>query len=195
MARNGMRNLLLLGTALVSMSLLSCVELIEAARTEFHVLTESNATADGDIRPSSFSLVPSLIALNAATEKKLFSLVSRELVGKGWRAEQDGSGEYLISVGFGIGSSGRQGSRLVGTYSSATGELDQKQITYTRDLYHYTINLSISHRAAPESVVWSAECTSSGSTQDVMAPARLMIPYAIAKLGQEGQWNEKVRRW
>jgi hypothetical protein len=195
MARNGMRNLLLLGAALVSMSLLSCVELIEAARAEFQVVTETQAATEGHITPSSFSLVPSLIALDAATKTRLFTLVSRELETKGWQAEQDGSGEFLVSVAFGMGSSGSQRSRSVGTYSSTTKEHDQTRITYTKDTYHYVINLSFAHRSTPESVAWSAECTSSGSTRDIMAPARLMIPYAIAKLGQEGKWREKVRPW
>ncbi len=190
-----MKNIFLLGIALCVMSILSCAGLKEVMGTEFQVTTRVHPSAEQQNTPSSYSLVPSIVTLDSLVEKEIFELISRSLAEKGWRLDQKGSGEFLVSVRFGMGSKEIRRSTTIGTYSSTTKVHENTRAPYSRTLYTCVIDILLAHRSDPESTIWSANCTSTSSTQDILTPAKSMVPYAMQKLLREGLWRETMTPW
>ena len=113
-------------------------------------------------------------------------MISQTLTAKGWRHDQEGGGEYIFSVNFGMVEKTRTGSLPMKTYNFSTGGWDTTQQAYTQ--VYYTRFVKIAAHSS-DSVIWTADCLSSGQWGNFLFIAEIMVPYAMEHFPEEGRWE------
>jgi len=143
------------------------------------------------VRPSTFSFKSNPQTPDPVVEKKLFYIIAQTLSARGWQHAPVGGGEYLFSVSFGMESEKVTGSRPTTTYNWYTKSYVVTQQAYSRAVYHRVVKIMAAHSSDPDSMIWTADCTSTGTTEDVLFAAQYMVPYAMERFPEEGLWKNR----
>ena len=138
--------------------------------------------------------------------KKILFIISEELNRLGWEKSSIDKAEYIFSVDYEMGSKQvtQSGSTPVAhnkttkTTDPNTGQhiynttktYTQQSYSKTYDIYERSITIRVQSRESGE-LIWTADCISKGTTQDILYPSKYMVPYAISKFPEEGIWKQR----
>jgi hypothetical protein len=158
---------------------------------KYQVSARRDPFSKTSVSPSTFSFKSNPQAPDPVVEKKLFYIIAQALTARGWKHDSEGGGEYLFSVTFGMEGEKVTGSRPTTTYNWYTKSYVVTQQAYSKTEYHRVVKIMTSHSSNPDSVIWTADCTSTGRTEDVLFAAQYMIPYAMERFPEEGLWKNR----
>lgn len=163
--------------------------LTSCTTVSYQVASRRDPFASRPISPSTFSFRSDASNPDPVIEKQLFYLISQALSSKGWVFAAEGGGEYLFSVKYDLDEQTKTGSRPVTIYNPSNNSYSVTQKAYSRTVYHRAVKILAALGSNSDSPIWTADCTSTGSTEDVLTAAKYMVPYAIDRFPDEGIWR------
>ena len=175
----------------VGLAVLSVVLSVCATLIDYQVAARKDPFVTTDTSPTTFSFQSNSSARDPVLEKKLFQLVATTLESRGWKHDQSGGGEVVFRIEYAMDSKEVSGSRPVTTYNWSTKQYVVTQQHYQDTSYNRSVLIFAAKSAKPQEPFWSAECTSTGSKEDLLFAASHMVPYAMQRFPEEGVWRKR----
>ena len=177
--------------------LISIISILLAGCTsiQYQVSARKDPFFKNNIAPSTFAFHSDTTNSDFLVEKNIFYLISTTLSSKGWEMKSIGEAEYIISVKFNMADKQKISSNEVGGYYDTKTEkwVQGQQQTETHYIYERTVKITVFKGETSKEYIWSADCVSKGSTQDILYAAKYMIPFAMSKFPEEGIWNQREK--
>ncbi len=163
-------------------------------RLVFEVAARSDPFSSVSMGPSTYSFRSDTLNRDPVIERKLQYLIDTTLRGKGWKKSGIEDASFVFSVEFGMDTKQETNSHRTGDYNIKTKKWENvTQQVETDTYYSRSVKIICFVNDGDKQAIWSADCTSDGSTRDVLYAASRMVPYAMSKFPQEGIWRESVR--
>ena len=163
-------------------------------RLVFEVAARSDPFSSMPEGPSTYSFRSDTLNRDPVIERKLQYLIDTTLRGKGWKRSGIEDASFVFSVEFGMDSKQETNSHETGDYDSKTNKwYNVTQKVETDTYYSRSVKIICYVKNDDKSAIWSADCTSDGSTRDILFAAGRMVPYAMSKFPEEGIWRQSVR--
>ena len=165
-------------------------------RIEYQVSARKDPFLGPISGPKSYAINPNENAEDAIIDKNILFIISQELEKLGWQKTSLSDAEYVFSVVYRMEAEKitRSGSIPVTTttYDWQRGGKSKQHVTQqsysrTEDVYNRGITITVTSKDGGD--IWSSECTSKGSTRDILFVAKGVIPFAISKFPNEGYWD------
>jgi len=122
-------------------------------------------------------------------ELNLLKIVKTELDNRGWTETDGGNADYFVEIKFDMESGQESGSRTIMVYDPKTQKNIPQQRAYTSTIYKRNVIINLFDKNSKTTPIWSADCISEGSTNNIYLPATYMLPFAISVLPKQGNWN------
>jgi hypothetical protein len=162
-------------------------------RLSFEVAARTDPYAKPPIGPSTYAFKSDTLNRDPVIERNLQYLIDITLSRKGWKKTAPEDAKYVFSVESNMDTKQETSSHRVGdydyntrTWSNVTQEME------TDTYYARSVKIFCFTSKGGNGAIWSADCTSTGSTQDILYAAKQMIPYAMNRFPQIGLWKETV---
>ena len=123
-------------------------------------------------------------------ELNLFKIIKTELDNKGWIETDIKSADYIFELKFDMESGRVTGSQTILVYDPKAGKNVPQQRAYTATVYKRNVIINLFDKQT-DAQIWSADCISEGSTNNVYLPSTYMLPFAISVMPQQGNWTKK----
>lgn len=174
---------------IISIVLSSCTSI------EYQVSARKDPFIKNIIAPSTFAFRTDTTNSDILVEKNIFLLISNTLSAMGWQMTPIIDAEYVISVKFNMTDKQSISSHEVNWYYDKETKkvIDGQQQTQTDYYFERVVKITVYKGTTSKEYIWSADCISKGSTQDILFAAKYMIPYAMHKFPEQGIWNNKER--
>jgi hypothetical protein len=132
---------------------------------------------------------------NYAVEEELLYLIEQSLLLDGWQRVSRLNAAYVFSVDFKPKRRLVSGELQFGAFpGKKTGVRIGSEVTFGGREYsevHILIMADASENRG--AYVWSAECITRKTNQEVTALAKHIIPFALAQFPEEGRWEKKEK--
>ncbi|MBL7877923.1 MAG: DUF4136 domain-containing protein [Cyclobacteriaceae bacterium] len=124
-------------------------------------------------------------------ELNLFKIIKTELDNKGWTETDIKNADYIFELKFDMESGRVTGSQTILVYDPKAGKNVPQQRAYTSTVYKRNVIINLFDKQS-DAQIWSADCISEGSTNNVYLPSTYMLPFAISVLPEQGNWTKKA---
>lgn len=140
---------------------------------------------------SSFSFLHDSTNNDPVIEKQIHFIIMSGLKDKGWIYDDSGKGEIIIFVKYTKETRQQSYVQMFKKPKKNTKDPDDYQyVATTNDVYVRKVSIYASYQNNIKDVIWSADCESTGSSNDLMIAAKPMVKFATEKFLQEGLWEK-----
>jgi hypothetical protein len=143
------------------------------------------------VRPSTFSFKSDPQSSDPVVEKQIQFYIMQSLTAKGWTFDEKGKGEYAILVNYSVEGKDMVVVKEITRYNKYTNRYETIRRPHNETEFRKVVRIFVSKRPRIGDVFWSVECSSTGSTDDVLLAAKYMVPYAVDRFPEEGAWENR----
>lgn len=132
---------------------------------------------------------------NSVIEEELLYLIEQSLLQDGWQRVSTLNAAYIFSVDFKPKKRLVSGELHFGAFSGKKGGVRIGGGVNFGGREYSEVHILIIADASENrgTYVWSAECITRKTNQEVTALARHIIPFALAQFPEEGRWEKKEK--
>jgi hypothetical protein len=168
-----------------------------AYQLRYSVATMRSESASFGVGGRTFSLQtkPGRNYENSVIEEELLSLIEQSLLQNGWQRESTPNAAYIFSVDFKPKKRLASGELHFGAFTGKKGGVRiGGGINFGGSEYSKVHILIVADTSENRGTyMWSAECITRKTNQEVTALARHIIPFALAQFPAEGRWEKKEK--
>ncbi|MBX2895578.1 MAG: DUF4136 domain-containing protein [Cyclobacteriaceae bacterium] len=136
-----------------------------------------------------YALRTDSLQVDKLMEANLLNIIKTEFSKKAWKETSIDSADFIFEVKFGMESGQETGSRTITVYEPKSGKYVPQQRAYSATVYKRNIIIN-SYSPKSQIPIWSADCISEGSTNNIYLPGTYMLPFALSMFPQQGNWTK-----